>query len=53
MRGIHAAFEDRLGCDAELRAIKKGKTWLSFSIAVDTKGEEDALTTWVRVTHFW
>jgi hypothetical protein len=48
MRGIHAAFEGRLGRDAELRATKKGKLWLSFSLAVDTEGEEDTLTTWVR-----
>jgi single-stranded DNA-binding protein len=52
MRGIHAAFEGRLGRDAELRATKKGKPWLSFSLAVDTEGEEDALTTWVRVAYF-
>jgi single-strand DNA-binding protein len=52
MRGIHAAFEGRLGRDAELRATKQGKPWLSFSLAVDTEGEEDALTTWVRVAYF-
>jgi single-stranded DNA-binding protein len=53
MHGIHAAFEGRLGREAELRATKKGKPWLSFSLAVDTEGEDDALTTtWVRVAYF-
>ncbi len=53
MHGIHAAFEGRLGRDAELRATKKGKPWLAASIAVDTEGEEGALTaTWVRVAYF-
>jgi single-strand DNA-binding protein len=52
MRGIHAAFEGRLGREAELRVTKKGKPWLSFSLAVDTEGEEGALTTWVRVAYF-
>jgi single-strand DNA-binding protein len=52
MRGIHAAFEGRIGREAELRATKKGKPWLSFSLAVDTEGEEDTLTTWVRVAYF-
>jgi single-strand DNA-binding protein len=52
MHGIHAAFEGRLGREAELRATKKGKPWLSFSLAVDTEGEEDTLTTWVRVAYF-
>jgi hypothetical protein len=51
--GIHAAFEGQLGREAELRATKKGKLWLSFSLAVDTEGEDDALTTtWVRVAYF-
>jgi len=53
MHGIHAAFEGRLGREAELRAIKQGKPWLSFSLAVDTKGEDDILTsTWVRIAYF-
>jgi single-strand DNA-binding protein len=53
MHGIHATFEGRLGREAELRTAKKGKPWLSFSLAVDTEGEEDALTTtWVRVAYF-
>jgi single-strand DNA-binding protein len=52
MHGIHAAFEGRLGREAELRATKQGKLWLSFSLAVDTEGEDDALTTWVRVAYF-
>jgi single-strand DNA-binding protein len=53
MRGIHAAFEGRLGKEAELRATKQGKPWLSFSLAVDTKGEDDTLiTTWVRIAYF-
>jgi single-strand DNA-binding protein len=53
MRGIHAAFEGRLGREAELRVTKKGKPWLSFSLAVDTEGEEDAQhAQWVRVAYF-
>jgi single-strand DNA-binding protein len=52
MRGIHATFEGRLGREAELRVTKKGKPWLSFSLAVDTEGEEDALIMWVRVAYF-
>jgi single-stranded DNA-binding protein len=52
MRGTHAAFEGQLGREAELRTIKQGKPWLSFSLAVDTEGEDDALTTWVRVAYF-
>jgi single-strand DNA-binding protein len=52
MRGIHAAFEGRLGRDAELRTTKQGKPWLSFSLALDTEGEEDAAITWVRVAYF-
>jgi single stranded DNA-binding protein len=52
MRGTHAAFEGQLGREAELRVTKKGKPWLSFSLAVDTEGEEGALTTWVRVAYF-
>src|SRR5437763_13912666 len=53
MRGIHAAFEGRLGREAELRATKQGKPWLSFSLALDTEGEDDTLTTtWVRIAYF-
>jgi single stranded DNA-binding protein len=53
MHGIHAAFEGRLGRDAELRATKQGKPWLSFSLAVDTKGEDNTLAiTWVRLAYF-
>jgi single-strand DNA-binding protein len=53
MHSIHAAFEGRLWREAELRATKQGKPWLSFSLAVDTKGEDDTLTTtWVRVAYF-
>jgi single-stranded DNA-binding protein len=34
-------------------ATKQGKPWLSFSLALDTKGEDDTLTiTWVRVAYF-
>jgi hypothetical protein len=47
MRGIHAAFEGRLGRDAELGATKQGKPWLSFSLALDAQGEDDAVITWV------
>jgi hypothetical protein len=53
MRGIHAAFEGRLGREAELRATKQGKPWLSFSLALDTEGEDDALTTWVKGGLLW
>jgi single-strand DNA-binding protein len=52
MRGIHAAFEGRLGRDAELRTTRQGKSWLAASIAVDIEGEGDALITWVRVAYF-
>jgi single stranded DNA-binding protein len=53
MRGIHAAFEGRLGREAELRVTKQGKPWPSFSLALDTEGEGDTLTTtWVRVAYF-
>jgi single-strand DNA-binding protein len=53
MHGIHAAFEGRLGREAELRVTRQGKPWLAFSLAVDTEGEENALTTtWVRVAYF-
>jgi single-strand DNA-binding protein len=53
MHGIHAAFEGRLGREAELRTTKQGKPWLSASIAVDTEGEDDTLpTTWVRMAYF-
>jgi single-strand DNA-binding protein len=53
MRGIHAAFEGRLGREAELRTTKQGKPWLSFSLALDTEGEDDTLaTTWVRIAYF-
>jgi hypothetical protein len=45
MRGIHAAFEGRLWREAELRATKQGKPWLSFSLALDTESEDDTLTT--------
>jgi hypothetical protein len=34
MYGIHAAFEGRIGRKAELRATKKGKPWLSFSLPI-------------------
>jgi len=53
MHGIHAAFEGRLGREAELHATKQGKLWLSFSLAVGTEGEDDILTTtWVRIAYF-
>ena len=53
MHGIHAAFEGRLGREAELRATKQGKPWPTASIAVNTEGEDDTLiTTWVRVAYF-
>jgi single-strand DNA-binding protein len=53
MHGIHAAFEGRLGGEAELRVTRQGKPWLSFSLAMDTEGEDDTLiTTWVRIAYF-
>jgi hypothetical protein len=45
MHGIHAAFEGRLGREAELRVTRQGKPWLSFSLAMDTEGEDDTKTT--------
>jgi hypothetical protein len=38
MNGVHAAFEGRIGKDAEVRSTRDGKPWASFPVAVDALG---------------
>jgi single-strand DNA-binding protein len=52
MNGITACFVGRLGKDAEVRATKAGKSWASFTVAVDTNVDSEAGTAWVRVALF-
>jgi hypothetical protein len=42
MNGGHAAFEGRIGKDAEVRGTRDGKPWASFPLA-DTKADSHGL----------
>jgi hypothetical protein len=46
MNGVHAAFEGRIGEDAEVRSTRDGKPWISFPVAVDIRADGEAPATW-------
>ncbi len=48
MNGVYAAFEGRIGRDAEVRSTRDGKPWASFPVAVDARPDGEAPATWVR-----
>lgn len=52
MNGIRAAFTGRLGKDAEIRATRDGKPWVSFPVAVDTDRDSETGTAWIRCAMF-
>jgi single stranded DNA-binding protein len=52
VNGITACFIGRIGADATVRTTKDGKSWASFSVAVDTDKDAEAAMSWVRVALF-
>jgi single-strand DNA-binding protein len=52
MNGITAAFTGHVGKDAEVRTTRAGRPWASFSVCVDSTKDNEAATTWVRVSLF-
>lgn len=52
MNGVHAAFEGRIGKDAEVRSTRDGKPWASSRWRWISRPDGEAPATWVRVAVF-